>query len=268
MAILVLGAGGMAGHMVHNYFLEKGIDSIGITRQDFDIHSKDWPKKIGSLNEKHKISHIINCIGVLRHASNSDPIKAIEINSLFPHELAHLCTLQSIKLIHLSTDCWNDLDVYGRSKRAGEIDYDGHITLRTSIIGPELKKGSGLFDWAFFSNGSIKGYSGHIWDGITTLKLSQIIMDLIKDGGASGIIDVRSKQKISKYELLVSINRIFGLGLEIMESREETVDKTMEKVKIEVKEPLNTQIEELLSWMDSHKPLYPKHMQRMEFGKA
>ena len=71
-------------------------------------------------------------------------------------------TLFQAKLIHMSTDCvWynnkkpykesdikDGLDVYAKTKSLGEIIENQHLTIRTSVIGPELKQdGEQLFNW-------------------------------------------------------------------------------------------------------------------------
>ena len=85
-------------------------------------------------------------------------VKSIEnakyINSFFPKHLVELSKKYNYKVIHISTDCvfsgtkglYNEysikdaIDGYGITKSKGEIDAPGHLTIRTSIIGPDLKK--------------------------------------------------------------------------------------------------------------------------------
>ena len=52
------------------------------------------------------------------------------------------------KGIYNESDFRDADDIYGRSKALGEIINDKDLTIRTSIIGPELKlNGEGLFHW-------------------------------------------------------------------------------------------------------------------------
>ena len=56
----------------------------------------------------------------------------------------------------------------------GEINDDKNLTLRTSIIGPELKEnGEGLFSWFINQKGEVNGFTESIWGGVTTLVLSR-----------------------------------------------------------------------------------------------
>jgi dTDP-4-dehydrorhamnose reductase len=83
---------------------------------------------------------------------SSNITDAITINSLFPHHLANLCQSQNSRLIHFSTDCVfegtpgmkmvsdtpNATDLYGTTKRLGEVDYGDSITIRSSIVGAQI----------------------------------------------------------------------------------------------------------------------------------
>src|SRR5438874_903765 len=53
--------------------------------------------------------------------------------------------------------------------------------IRTSIIGPETGKGWGLMGWFFAQSGDVKGFTNHLWNGITTLEWTEIAWDLIND---------------------------------------------------------------------------------------
>lgn len=77
-----------------------------------------------------------------------------------------------------------------------------HLTVRTSIIGPELKEnGIGLFHWFMKQKGEIKGYANVFWNGVTTLELAKAIDHLIP-AGATGLYHLCTPGRISKYELL------------------------------------------------------------------
>ena len=83
----------------------------------------------------------------------------------------------NFKLIHISTDCVfdgkhgnyseddipNPQDIYGLSKYFGEVKSDNCLTIRTSVIGPELKKSQGLYEWFMKQNGEIKGYKKNLF---------------------------------------------------------------------------------------------------------
>jgi len=80
--------------------------------------------------------------------------------------------LVGARLVHISTDCvfsglrggYTELDhpdsddLYGRTKLLGEVDYPDAVTLRTSIIGHELRGGRSLLSWFLSQEGKVKGY--------------------------------------------------------------------------------------------------------------
>lgn len=260
--ILVLGGKGMAGHIITDVFREdSSFDVVSLGREDMQVEG-DWRAIISEIDAIKKVDFLINCIGVLKPVANANPILAMKVNSLFPHELASFCKSKRIKIIHLSTDCFNDLDVYGRSKRAGELDYPEHLTVRTSIIGPELKQGgSGLFHWFMSQKGSVSGYSKHYWDGVTTLELSNRIKEIIKaNPSMSGIVNLRSKGKLSKYELLKTLSEQFDTKIKVNPTETEVVDKTMVDAEILTRLSLKEQIVEMREWMSSHKEKYASYL--------
>ena len=175
--------------------------------------------------KKIRPDYIINCVGILIKGSTTDPSNAILINSLLPHKLLEYSKAVGSKLIHISTDCVFDglkgsyietdsktaQDIYGLSKSLGEINDSENLTLRTSIIGPELKNnGEGLFSWFIKQKGEVNGFTESIWGGVTTLVLADVIIKSIIDG-LTGLIHVTNREPISKFNLLNLIKEKFNL---------------------------------------------------------
>jgi len=159
--------------------------------------------------------YIVNCIGILVTGSH-DQENAIYLNAFLPHKLVAIANSINSKLIHISTDCvfsgskgqYVETDmrdgsgVYAQTKILGEVVDNIHLTLRTSIVGPELKRnGEGLFHWFMKQNGSIEGYTNAIWSGVTTLELAKAV-DFSIRGGITGLHHVTNNESINKYDLL------------------------------------------------------------------
>jgi dTDP-4-dehydrorhamnose reductase len=174
---------------------------------------------------------VINCIGIIKQLkAASDPVTSLTINALFPHQLADLCGAAGARLFHVSTDCVfsgrkghyteADLtdaeDLYGRSKLLGELDRPGCLTLRTSIIGREFTRQTGLLEWFLSQRGrSVRGYKNAIYTGFPTQVLARILGDLIVVHPAlAGLYQVASPA-ISKYDLLVKLRAAMNLAIEI-----------------------------------------------------
>src|SRR5450759_3391109 len=161
---------------------------------------------------------VINCIGLIKQMGHlaKDPLFSISLNSLLPHRISLICRAAKIRMIHISTDCvfsgkkghyteedQSDAeDLYGRTKFLGEVYYPHCVTLRTSIIGMELKTRLGLIEWFLAQQGTIKGFKRAIFTGFTTDELSHIIENyVIPNLDLHGLYQV-SSNPISKYDLL------------------------------------------------------------------
>ena len=169
---------------------------------------------------------VLNCIGIIKQLKESqNPLLSIEINSLFPHKLATHLEGSKTRLIHISTDCvfsgekgnyletdYSDAkDLYGKTKFLGELtSYKNSITLRTSIIGPELKSKVSLLEWFLGQKRAVDGYTNAIYSGFTTTELTKIIENyIIPNPKFYGLYNV-SSPSISKYELLKTISEVYG----------------------------------------------------------
>lgn len=218
--IYILGCRGMAGSMIQTYLTGRGFHVVSFTREEFDA-SSSWPMRFLGLESG---SILINCIGIIpQKVGNTQENLAVyeQVNSKFPHQLAEHCHAASIQLIHLSTNCVfeegpsietkipNALDIYGRSKAAGEPS--GCHVIRTSIIGPEpFGPKVSLLEWFLKQPGEIRGYSNHIWNGITTLELAKYIEGLLlRPQIPKETVHLFSTNSISKYDLLVYIAKVY-----------------------------------------------------------
>jgi dTDP-4-dehydrorhamnose reductase len=186
---------------------------------------------------------VVNAVGIVKQRADArESIPSIEINALLPHRLAVLCGTIGARLIHLSTDCVfsgrignysetappDPEDLYGRSKLLGEVGDRGCLTLRTSMIGPELKGKTGLLEWFLAQNGTVKGYRSTIFSGFTTLELSRIIERIaVEFPEAHGIYHVAS-QPINKYELLTKIKRALDLKVEVVPDDAVRCDRSLD----------------------------------------
>jgi dTDP-4-dehydrorhamnose reductase len=228
LKVLVLGSTGLIGHQVFNYLVKT---------EKYELYNITYRKKLNNetilcdvrnqdefIEQVRSISPdvIINCIGILIEAANVDPENAIFINAYFPHRLMSLADELNSKLIHISTDCVfsgeketpyiekdfkDGKDTYAKTKGLGEIINEKHLTLRTSVIGPELKtNGEELFHWFMSQSGEIKGYTKAIWSGVTTLVLAKVVEWAIENK-STGLYHVTNNKSIDKFTLLNLIKK-------------------------------------------------------------
>ncbi|MCM3541151.1 dTDP-4-dehydrorhamnose reductase family protein [Priestia endophytica] len=251
MKLLILGGKGMAGHVITTYFTQKNHYEVLYTSRDPSDEASIYLdvtnfKRVEEVIELTKPDIIINCIGLLNNQANNNPLLAFQVNSLLPHQLAKLVERHNGKLIQISTDCvFSGLEgdytedkipdgtsVYAQSKHLGEIINNKHLTIRTSIIGPELKsEGIGLFLWFMNQSGEIKGYEKVLWNGVTTLELAKAIEEMIHNQ-VTGLYHLGSSKKISKYELLMLIQDTFRKNnVKIVRDQDIVLDRTIKSTR-------------------------------------
>lgn len=190
---------------------------------------------------------LINCIGLIKQMAYfaKDPIYSISLNALLPHRISLICRTAGIRMIHISTDCvfsgkkgqyiesdQSDAeDLYGRTKFLGEVAYPHTITIRTSIIGRELKTRLGLIEWFLAQRGTIRGYKRAVYTGFTTDELARIILDkVIPNPELSGVYHV-SGDPISKYDLLMLAREAYGRDLVILPDEDYICDRSLDSTR-------------------------------------
>ena len=189
---------------------------------------------------------VINCIGLVKQlAEADDPLSAIPINALLPHQLARLCQVAGARFVHISTDCVfagtrgmyreEDLadaqDLYGRSKHLGEVVYANAVTLRTSIIGHELGSAHGLVGWFLSQTGTVRGFTRSFFSGLPTVELACVIRDyVLPQLELHGLYHV-SADRISKYELLRLVAQSYGKAIEIVPDDKLVIDRSLDSTR-------------------------------------
>jgi dTDP-4-dehydrorhamnose reductase len=107
-----------------------------------------------------------------------------------------------------------------------------------SIIGPELKNGTGLLHWTVNnSESTLPGWTNAWWNGITTLELARCIDLYVNNPTISGIYHlVSNTNRINKYDLLCLINKIYNLNKTILPTQG---PKNIDKVLIDTRKEFN-----------------------------
>jgi len=242
MRIIIFGCNGMLGHRLcqvlsPQFEVWATFRETGEKYESFNILNKD--RRLGSVSaenfdairnviDKIRPDVVINALGIVKQRDDAKAaIPSIQINALFPHQIAEICETQKIRLIHISTDCVfsglhgnyteidnpDPVDLYGRTKLLGELHHGNSLTLRTSIIGWQVNTFSGLLSWLARQRGRrIKGYHKAIYSGLSTTVLSNLIGDIIETRpDLHGLYHV-SSTPISKYELLLRLRNFLEWG--------------------------------------------------------
>ncbi|MBQ7258147.1 MAG: sugar nucleotide-binding protein [Abditibacteriota bacterium] len=283
MKFLVLGCNGMAGHIISIYLKEIGHETIGLAREEskyVDTIAMD----VTDFNELKKVvlegnyDFIVNCIGILNQFAEENHDQAVILNSYLPHYLVKITQDIKTRIIHLSTDCvFSGKDgnytefsfpdgqtFYDRTKALGEINDYKNITIRCSIVGPDIKEeGIGLLNWFMKQNNQIFGFRKAIWTGLTSLQLAKTI-NLLSKSNAYGLFNMVPDIPINKYDLLKLFNKyIRKHPIEILPKDDFVLDKSLIRTrydKFKYKMPdYETQVKELGEWMREHKEIYENY---------
>ena len=282
MKFLILGTNGMAGHTISLYLKERGHEVIGFDRQTsnlvksvagdaFDralLKELIWPNRYDA---------VINCIGLLNQYAENNKSSAVFLNAYLPHYLVELTDGTSTQVIHMSTDCvfsgrrgqYTEDDqpdgttFYDRSKALGEIVDDKNITLRNSIVGPDMNpKGIGLLNWFMQQHGEVCGYTGAMWTGQTTLQLAKT-MELAAMERVHGLYNMVPNTSISKCELLKLFNKYLRNNLlKITPVDKNAADKSLKRTRFAFNYELpdyEVMVSELAAWMRMHRELCPHY---------
>jgi dTDP-4-dehydrorhamnose reductase len=246
MRILILGATGMLGHKMWQRLGEQFAECYATIRSPRTAVARyglyDDDRVIDQLDVMNfeavlrvlddvRPGVVVNCIAVTkRREESTEPILSIELNAAFPHKLAQWTCSKGARLIHFSTDCvfdgrtgnydesspTNAEDIYGRTKALGEVGSAGALTLRTSLVGREIKERTELLEWFLAQRGrSVRGYRRALYTGVSTLWMTDLVSEVIRHfPDLSGIHQIAAPM-LSKYALLVHARDAFGVDVDI-----------------------------------------------------
>lgn len=278
MKEIILGGDGMLGHVVKEYMQEAGHEVKATSRGENADYQLDVTKNLDDLEkyiQDFQPDAVINCIGILNKVAEENQALAVWINSYLPHYLDELCVKKGVKFVHISTDCVfngekgaytedstkDAASFYGQSKALGEINNDHSLTLRTSIVGPDInEKGIGLFQWFMNQKGEVDGYDKVIWSGVTTVELAKCLEKAIKNN-LTGLRHVVNNQTISKYELLGLFKKHFNKDINIKHDDSRIENKSLVRTTdFDFEVPsYDRMVKDMAKWVVKHANLYPEN---------
>lgn len=227
MKILVLGHKGMLGRAVCKFFKEHTDNEV------FTISTR-WGES-GFVDEIKNLEtdFIINCIGKI---PQKKPLA--EEYTFLNVELPRFLETLGTKIIHPSTDCEfkGDIqsgeaytktsirdadDVYGISKASISAEIENNFKntkiIRVSIIGHEESTRLALLDWFLSQTGSVKGFTNHYWNGITTLEWAKQCQKLIENWSVFPTLNqFGTATHYSKFDIVSLAKDIYKKDIEII----------------------------------------------------
>ena len=249
--VLVLGSTGMLGHKVFEHLAcEPTLQVEGTAREATDntleLDAESGIDGLRDLFEQHgPYAYVINCIGITANkidtADGSSVRRAVDVNTLFPQKIAAAAEkAQGSRVLHISTDavfsgtsgaCVEDkpadaVDVYGRSKKRGELHTSVGVTLRCSLVGTDPVGKRGLLEW-FLSRpegSEVKGYGNQVWNGVTTLQFAELCRRIIVE---DTFLSLREESPlhhfcpntaVTKFELLKLFKRFFRRDITVVKA--------------------------------------------------
>jgi len=278
--VLVLGSTGLIGHQVYNYLHDTGNYEMynisyrtKLTHDSIIQNVRDEGKFLKKITNIAP-DYIVNCIGVLIEGSNRNHENAIFLNSYLPHRLSRLADQIFAKLIHISTDCvfsgrkgssYIETDIpdgegiYARTKALGEVINNHHLTLRTSVIGPELKEdGEELFHWFMRQSREISGFTQTIWSGVSSLELARAVNWSITNN-INGLYHVTNNLSISKYEILELFKKYTQKDIRIEAVNGNNLNKSFKDTRLLIDYEIpsyDQMISQMVSSMQKRKSIY------------
>lgn len=258
--VLVLGASGMLGHALMHELPRHlpGVTVRGTVRSldtapeavrdafgdrlvdDVDVLDHE---RVAALVQDLSPDVVVNAVGVIKQVPGvEDHVLTAEINALLPQRLAQVCESVGARLVHPSTDCVfsgraggyteddlpDPVDFYGRSKLLGEVGAP-HVTLRTSIIGHELRHGGSLLEWFLSQRGrQVKGFTGAVYSGLPTPELARVVAEVvIPRPGLTGLWHVATAP-ITKFDLLGLVAEEYGWEGDLVPESSYACDRSLD----------------------------------------
>ncbi len=228
MRVIVAGAAGMLGREVVRAVGARGHEVHGFDRNRLDItNGCEVMQAIGRLRP----DVVINAAGIVKGRQGGER-QMVAVNAVGPHTLAEIADMYGVKVVHVSTDCvfagkraaglryYEDdtpdpVDLYGRSKLAGEVTRAPHLTVRASCIGLGER---GLLAWLLAQSGEVPGYCEVYWNGFTAPYLARILVQQA-ERGTTGLLHLGTMAAVQKCELLEMLIDAFNLDLKVIHTQ-------------------------------------------------
>lgn len=258
--VLVLGHRGMLGRAV-----SKHLASLPDFTTETTLH-RFGENAFTDAVQASSAEFIINCIGKI---PQKKPV-AGEYEFLNV-KLPEFLETTGKKVIHPSTDCEFKGDIplgkaytkedvrdaddeYGMSKasisKRIEEEFSNTKVIRTSIIGHEDSTNVALLDWFLSQTGSVRGYTNHYWNGLTTLEWAKQCEKILADWDAFPALNqFGTEEHYSKYDILTIAREVYQKDIDIEAF---TTDTTVNKCLLsDTSVPdLKTQLQQLRTFFE------------------
>lgn len=249
--LVIVGSTGMLGSEIFRVANDANVEIVEVSRSRgtlFDAEKDEFDSLAKKLNLGEE-DWLVNCIGWIPQKASPDARRnrrcAEVLNTVLPSKISESRLKLGFSWIQIGTDCVfsgklgryteasspDAEDLYGASKVQGELLSRGDIRIRCSLIGPDKKYSTGLYEW-FRSHGyheSVKGFENHLWNGVSTTAVAKLIVGLFTAGETRRFrhhwvpLDI-----VSKFELLQIFEKYLETGNTITPFQtEQSIDRTL-----------------------------------------
>jgi dTDP-4-dehydrorhamnose reductase len=237
--VLVLGAQGMLGSMVATLLNARpGLEVIVTTRREQPRYLTGIPWRrfdarrdsLRRLLERDRCDWVVNGIALTAPRIDIGDDRsvrwAIEVNSLFPRQLAAVAGRVGQRVIQIATDgvysgsagpydesaSHDPIDVYGMTKSLGETVAANVVRLRCSIVGPEHGPPSSLLGWVLSQPAGtrVRGFTGQQWNGVTSLHFARFCAAIVGGHESLALQHIVPSDTVTKAQLIELISGAFG----------------------------------------------------------
>ncbi len=283
MKLLVTGAGGQVGRELVELCVSRNIDVIACTREDLDITNV---QQVNDVVIKSSPDFIVNAAAYTAvDKAESESKKAWEINCDGTKNLAAICSLKNIPLLHLSTDyvfdgekstsyteadATNPLGVYGQSKLAGELAIreacSQYYILRTSwVFGQYGNNFVKTMLRVAKQGGPLSVVNDQRGTPTSALMIAEAIVAIVEGGFTLpfGVYHVSGQPEVTWYEFACSIVEC-GVKLKLCE-RVDISSITSEEYPTPAKRPKNSSLngERLFGELSEMRPNWHEYLHQM-----
>lgn len=153
-----------------------------------------------------------------------------------------LCRERGARLIQISSDGVFDgrrgryaerdvpdaNDLYGVAKFLGEVDDGEAVTLRLSVVGPELVGRRGLLEWFLAQQKTCHGHARSFFSGLTSTEIARAIHEFILPRASLTGIHHLAGPRVSKFELLGHLAAGYGKRIDLVPDDSVVIDRSLD----------------------------------------
>ena len=232
MKIMVIGQTGMLGREV-----VKAVESMG-----HNLEETGWPVDITKMTElRGEPEVVINCAGwVPQRKPSPSPSEFMLVNGYGPWRIADLCDQIGARLIQVSTDCVFDgsgdgphsegdysrpISNYGKSKLAGEIRREPHLTVRTSFVGFGKRGLIAELEQCAEKNERYRASCNLHWTGHTTRFVAEALV-MLAEKDIHGLLHIPG-ETMTRLELVRSLSDSLNIGPNWTRAHDPKIDRRL-----------------------------------------